>query len=293
MGLPLTSPYRVDAPAFISVSGGRSSMYMLRQILAEYDGALPADVHIGFCNTGTEREETLVFVNECQTRWSAKIHWLEYRDNEAGFAEVDFVTADRAGAPFATLIARKGYVPNRGAPYCSIELKQRVARDFMQACGYKRWNSYVGLRHDEQHRIDGAAGRNASKKDPWNSLFPLDRAKVSKRDVGDHWRAQPFDLGLLSYQDNCRRCWKKSDAKRRRIIRDEQEAGIDDSWWREQEALTGTTFDLKFSHARLEQEVRDEPMMQIEDWDDTGDSEECGFECVVADADLLDLKAAA
>ncbi len=59
------NPYLITGPALISFSGGRTSAYMLWQILAAHGGQLPDDVHICFANTGKEREETLRFVHEC------------------------------------------------------------------------------------------------------------------------------------------------------------------------------------------------------------------------------------
>ena len=57
------SEYRVEGPALISFSGGRTSGFMLWHILDAYDGKLPDDVHVCFANTGKEREETLRFVH--------------------------------------------------------------------------------------------------------------------------------------------------------------------------------------------------------------------------------------
>lgn len=66
-------PFFIDGPAVISFSGGRTSAEMLRRILDAHDGELPDDVFVDFTNTGKEREETLVFVNECSVRWGIPI----------------------------------------------------------------------------------------------------------------------------------------------------------------------------------------------------------------------------
>lgn len=75
----MKSPYFIEGPALISFSGGRTSAYMLHQILHAHDGELPSDVVVTFANTGKEREETLRFVYECGIRWNCNIHWLEWR----------------------------------------------------------------------------------------------------------------------------------------------------------------------------------------------------------------------
>jgi len=50
---------------------------MLWNILQAHGGALPADIRVCFANTGKEREETLRFVHECETRWGVRVHWIE------------------------------------------------------------------------------------------------------------------------------------------------------------------------------------------------------------------------
>lgn len=74
----MPSPYLIEPPALISFSGGRTSAFLLKQILDAHGGTLPADVHVAFANTGKERPETLDFVRECSERWNVKIRWLEY-----------------------------------------------------------------------------------------------------------------------------------------------------------------------------------------------------------------------
>lgn len=288
-------PFFITGPAILCVSYGRTSGEMFRRIIKAHGGTLPDDVHAVFTNTGKEREETLRFGHEIEIHWGVPIHWAEFRDNEIGFERVSYETASRNGEPFEALIRKKGYVPNRGAPYCSIELKARVTRDYVRATwGWRNWTSFIGLRYDEQLRVIGAIGRNESGKDPWRNAMPLNDAKVVKRDILDAWAKRNFDLGLLNYQGNCTRCWKKSLPKQRRIIRDEQEGQAPaDPWWAEMERLTGTTFNLHLSHSELEQQVRDEPMMPLESFDADDDSadEECGFTCVISDADAMDLVA--
>jgi len=61
----MRNPYRIDGPAIISFSGGRTSAYMLHQIIAAHDGLLPDDIVVCFANTGKERPETLDFVQRC------------------------------------------------------------------------------------------------------------------------------------------------------------------------------------------------------------------------------------
>ena len=74
-------PFRIEAPALVSFSGGRTSAMMLYRIIEACGGRLPRDVHVTFSNTGKEAEETLVFVEKCARRWQVPSTWLEYLDH--------------------------------------------------------------------------------------------------------------------------------------------------------------------------------------------------------------------
>src|SRR4051812_1905322 len=99
------NPFAITRPALISFSGGRTSAFMLWNIIQAHGGALPDEVVVAFANTGKEREETLRFVHACGVRWSVNIHWLEWRPMPQRFEEVGFNSAARAGEPFEGLIA--------------------------------------------------------------------------------------------------------------------------------------------------------------------------------------------
>ncbi len=213
--------YRLEGPALISFSGGRTSAYMLHEILRAHDGRLPDDVVVAFANTGKEREETLRFVHECGSRWGVHVHWLERRDGKPGFEIVGFNSASRCGEPFKALIRKKGFLPNAVTRFCTNELKVRVMRDFCQReLGWKRWHNVIGLRYDEGHRVLKALARNETGKDPWRVLMPMSKAKATKRGhVWPFWLdentdpidlthplPQGFDLGLRDYEGNCDLC---------------------------------------------------------------------------------------
>ena len=82
------SPYRMSGSTVVSFSGGRTSAYMLRQVLDNNDDM--GDLIVTFANTGKEHPATLDFVKECSERWAVPIVWLEFRDNEQGFAIVNY-----------------------------------------------------------------------------------------------------------------------------------------------------------------------------------------------------------
>jgi len=274
-------PFLIEGPAVVSFSGGRTSGYMLRRIL---DAGLRPDVHVLFCNTGREYEETLRFVNDCERYWGVPIHWLEYDRRylpaykslevskiaararlasgrqacarprgvrEPGYREVTFATASRRGEPFRNFIEMSG-LPNPATRTCTTELKVRVMKRWMIARGYRRWDSVIGIRADEPRRI-----AKLSKRPPerWTNVMPLARARVTENDVLAFWREQSFDLGLAfdpvlgTYRGNCDGCVLKATDKLLRIEREEPGRL---AWWEDAERDTESAFRRdRHGYARL------------------------------------------
>ena len=270
------TPYLIKGPALISFSGGRTSAYMLHEILRAYDGNLPDDVHVTFANTGKEREETLRFVHDCATHWNVHVRWLE-REASGGFVEVGYNSASRKGEPFADLIAKKKYLPNAVTRFCTIELKIRVMRDFARSVGFEHWSNVIGLRYDEPLRIFKALARNDDGKERFTAVMPLSKAKVTKRDVMAFWQAQPFDLQLMPLEGNCDLCFLKGEGKIAALMRDNP--GMAD-WWVEQEDIiraskpSGERFVRERSYRELQTYVDNSPTL----FDDEHDVE-CGLLC--------------
>ena len=242
-------PRRLPTPLCIAFSGGRTSGLMLRMIIDHFGGLLPDDVVPVFCNTGKEHERTLDFVEECSQRWGVRIRWVEYVDAEEPrnrWREVDHATASRNGEPFAEVIARKGYLPNPVARFCTVEMKIHATHRFLRGIGWE--NGYakaIGLRADEPHRVARGRGREQAGGDPWTLEFPLYDAGVTVLDVVEFWRGQPFDLRLPLAPDgttptgNCDLCFLKSAGKLSSIISAEPHRAV---WWAEQERRIGATF---------------------------------------------------
>lgn len=221
----------------ISFSGGRTSAFMLKQIV---DAGIGPDVHILFANTGKEREETLEFVRDCAVNFGVTVQWLErFRlDGErAGYRVVGFNTASRNGEPFAALAVERKFLPNPVTRYCTTELKIRTIKMFMLDLGYEHWTNVVGLRADEPFRVSKQRNKEGSER--WDLAFPLYDAGVSKSDVILFWKKQNFDLRLRAWEGNCDLCFLKGEKKRLRIMEDTPEAA---AWWIEQELRQGATF---------------------------------------------------
>ena len=233
----MDNPYEfpTDRPSVINFSGGRSSAYMLYHILDHYNGELPERVWVCFANTGAELEETLVFVNECQTRWNVPVVWLEYRhvpDAAGGpdsrkhtWAEVNFETASRDYEPYEAVILAKAMLPNVATRFCTTELKVRPVYRWVKdnhGYGTKEFRNTLGIRYDEPRRWDKAIFEECQV------LYPMVHAKVTERDVLAFWGRQPFDLGLDQDEGNCGLCFLKGRAKLVRLIRRRPELT---DWW--------------------------------------------------------------
>jgi 3'-phosphoadenosine 5'-phosphosulfate sulfotransferase (PAPS reductase)/FAD synthetase len=230
-----------DGNVLISFSGGRTSGYMLRQIL-EANGGLPDRAKVLFANTGREMPETLDFVQECGERWSVPITWLEYtrRDNKVGYEVVSHNSASRNGEPLAALFRSKSYLPNVVSRFCTAETKIRTMKRYLvNECGWKHWHSCVGIRADEARRV-----QTGPTRDRWTYWYPLNDAGATKRDVMGFWNAQPFDLRLVgpngqTPKGNCDGCFLKSEATLAMMWREHPDRM---QWWADMETEIGSTF---------------------------------------------------
>lgn len=250
------NPYLIEAPALISFSGGRTSGYMLRRILDAYNGALPAGVHVVFANTGKEREETLRFVQDCDDYWGVRVRWVEWRDTEAGFEEVNHNSASRNGEPFQALIKKKGMPPNWQARFCTQFLKVVPMTAFARSVGLTpgQYSEVIGLRHDEGMRLLKMFERN--DKDGRRCLAPLDKGRITEADVLGYWGRQAFDLDLRPGEGNCDLCFLKGRGLRKEIIRDKPSRA---DWWSNAERSVNGFFDRRDSYAELKLEVANSP----------------------------------
>lgn len=273
-------PYLIEGPALISFSGGRTSGYMLYQILQAHGGTLPDDVHVCFANTGKEREETLRFVHDCGTRWNVDIVWLEWQSRlkrtpvAERYTEVGYNSASRKGEPFERLIESKKSTPNQSRRWCTKHLKVQIMHDFMEVHGFNagQYAEAVGLRADENWRYFKMLDRN--DRDSRMCVAPLVKANVRKADVMAFWAEQPFDLGLRAHEGNCDMCFMKGKRNLRALIRANPEHAV---WWDRMEQATGQ-FSSRYSMATLVKEVAASPMLSIDDEIEEFDAE-CGLWC--------------
>ena len=239
------NPYKIESPALISFSGGRTSGFMLWNIIQAHGGSLPKDIHVVFANTGKEAPETLDFVNEVSEKWGVHINWLELSVHEERpiwrTKQVTYETASRNGEPFDMLIKKRSFLPNSVMRFCTSELKINVMKRMMELMGYKEWFNVVGLRYDEPARVGNIRNQTGNK---WTSITPMADAKHTIKDVIEFWDKQNFDLNLNAYggkapAGNCDLCFLKGMDTTIKILKERPEMA---DWWIAKEKETGATF---------------------------------------------------
>lgn len=245
----------------IAFSGGRTSAYMLRQILDANPNMIgDPRIQVTFQNTGREMPETLDFVAEVGARWGVPVVWLEYLPQAPHFQIVSHNRAARNGEPFEALIAKKRYLPNQNQRFCTTELKIRTAKRYLRSLGWDYWTNCVGLRADEPRRIKPEGVKIKGYR--WSIWQPLNNAGVSRHDVAAFWAGQPFDLRLPNVKGNCwlgncDGCFLKSEAHVASFTRDFPERA---AWWERMEAkVAGLTTGNggRFSSRYTRAEMRD------------------------------------
>ena len=279
------NPYRIDGPAVISFSGGRSSGYMVTQIVRAHGGTLPPDVVTAFANTGKEMPETLDFVRDLGDYLNVPITWLEYASHDEPMKRwkiVSYETAARNGEPFTALLRDKGFLPNPVARLCTINLKRKpILHWAREVLGTRDYDTVIGYRADEPRRFSGLG----PQKDGDDKIAPMATAGVTKRDVEAFWKSQNWDLRLPNINGsnpmgNCDLCFLKGWKTIMGLIRLNPSLA---DWWIEVETdartrkPNGATFRKdRPTYAQMKQMVLDQT-----DIDGVPDDE--AFSCTVCD----------
>ena len=222
-----------EGNVLISFSGGRTSGFMLHEILKANDG-LPERCKVLFANTGREMPETLDFVQECSERWNVPITWLEYnrRDSKVTFDVVNHNSASRKGEPFESMLTSAKILPNVHRRFCTQELKVRTIKRYLVSQGWTQWVQAIGIRKDEGRRI------KVSKEKRWENWYPLNDAGATKSEVMGFWNLQNFTLNLygpngVTPKGNCDGCFLKSEATLAMMWREHPDRM---QWWADMEA---------------------------------------------------------
>lgn len=238
------SGFKIPTPAVISFSGGRTSAFMLKQILNAYGGTLPEDIKVCFANTGKELPETLDFVHEVGKMWDIDIHWLELEISETPpiwrTKRVTYETASRKGEPFDELLIKSSMLPSIFRRICTIELKIKRIEQYMQYFGYTEWYSCLGLRYDEPKRVSDSK----AQAQRYVNITPLYDEKITVGDVLEFWGKSNFDLQIPTINGkaaagNCDLCFLKGTKTLVNLMHEKPELA---DWWIEKEEIIGHNF---------------------------------------------------
>jgi 3'-phosphoadenosine 5'-phosphosulfate sulfotransferase (PAPS reductase)/FAD synthetase len=220
---------------------------MLWRVL-QSNGGLPKEAIVCFANTGKEDEATLRFVRECGLNWNVPITWVEYRNDEHGYAVVNFDTASRNGEPFEAIIRKRNYLPNPVTRFCTSELKIRTMHKYLRANWQtfdwpdtdEHWDQMIGIRADESRRLNKIKARGVSTESSKEQmLMPLGDAGITVHDITEFWAKQPFNLELTTINGrtlsgNCDLCFLKAGNQVASLIRQKPDRAV---WWARMEAL--------------------------------------------------------
>lgn len=205
----------------ISFSGGRTSAVMTKLCVDKFSES--HDIAIIFANTGSEHENTLKFVDQCDKHFGWNVAWIEAVVNpEKGkgirHKVVTYETAARSDEPFEAVIEKYG-IPNQGLNHCTRNLKVEPIRAYLRdELGWikKDYWTAIGIRADEMDRI-------SVRRVEIKYLYPLADAGWTKEDVKRECESWPFDLDLKGeHYGNCVWCWKKSMRKLLTLAKDDE-----------------------------------------------------------------------
>ena len=205
-----------------SFSGGRTSAVMTKLLNDQYGDT--HDIVNIFANTGSEHENTLKFVDQCDKHFGWNLIWVEAVVNpEKGkgirHKVVDFDSAARDGEPLEADFAKHG-LPGPGWLHCTRDTKELPIKDYVKDVMGWKWGDYwisIGIRADEMDRI-------SQNREKLRFMYPLADAGWTKEDVKSECASWPFDLDLKGeHYGNCTWCWKKSLRKHLTLAKESPE----------------------------------------------------------------------
>ena len=221
-GLERTTQNMSKPKLAISFSGGRTSAVMTKLCVDKFSET--HDIAITFANTGSEHENTLKFVDQCDKHFGWNVVWVEAVVNpEKGqgirHKIVTFETAARNGEPLEADFAKHG-LPGPGWLHCTRDTKELPIKDYLKSVLGWKWGDFwiaIGIRADEMDRV-------SQNREKLKFVYPLVDAGWAKEDVKQECARWPFDLDLKGeHYGNCTWCWKKSLRKHLTLAKESPE----------------------------------------------------------------------
>lgn len=215
-----TERYPKGSNVLISFSGGESSAFLLLRFISLNPHC---NILVIFANTGDENEETYNFVNKLEKHYNVFVFWLEayvspVKNVGVYPVVVDYKTADREGTPLLDQSEKYGHCAIK-APHCNRDLKVAIIHKFAKEYfNGESYTTFQGIRHDEQTRINW----KKAKEKNWD--YPLARWGITKPYILQFWKEHKkrigFRLELKEHEGNCNLCFKKSQRKLIKLIRE-------------------------------------------------------------------------
>jgi len=166
-------------------SGGKTSAYMTIHNYRAGDIVL-------FCDTGREHLATYKFIDD-----------FEYFENIPVFR----ISHKGAKDAFRQLLSDKKNkaIPNMNKRFCTVELKIKTAKRWLREQGIKKFDNYIGFRHDEPQRV-------YNRKQHYKNVidkFPLFDEKINRAMIDDYFKTKPYNLEIPRILGNCTLCFMK------------------------------------------------------------------------------------
>ena len=211
----------------LSVSGGRTSHYMIRYFLDNREevaarlGIAESELEylFVFANTGLEHDDTLRFVRDTEIHFGINIIWVEgvpvFGERTATQHRiVNYETAYRLNQykdenhPYTAHVRRYG-VPTISKVNCTREMKRNAINSYMRSVGHNEKTTFItaiGIRFDEESRC-------ANKPEERNLVYPMAHwVPTVERQVLDFWSQYEWDLKIPRWLGNCVHCYEKADS---------------------------------------------------------------------------------
>lgn len=260
-----------------SFSGGRTSGHLVR-LLQEVKKSGKEVIYL-FMDTGAEHPETYKFIKQLVKEWGIKLICLRVVINpEMGkgnsYREIDINDIGPDLQPWRDMVAKYG-LPYVGGAFCTRVMKAEVFERYCKD-NFDEWESWLGMRIDEQVRIWGKGVFQVLKKmrmedAEMNSLY-ADLSKIKHLDgmvqhLESRYLLDTANANLIAHRVVAVKASRQrfmaeiSDLEKQDII----------NWWAKQpfdlgieEHLGNCVFCIKKDVKKVALALKDEPEMAVE-----------------------------